>query len=97
MQEIEVFKRDEHLRLPPDLDYHSLGYLSHEEKEKLTKYRPVTLGQAMRVDGLTPASLVILHALCKKNRMTREPVEVEAAPPRPLAADHHDVSDVNLL
>jgi len=74
------------------------------EREKLTKYQPRTLGQAMRLDGMTPASLVMLHALCKKTRTPRakadekegEKVEGQAAALK-LKFDPHDVSDIELL
>lgn len=64
--EIEAMRRDEHLILPENIDYRSIPQLSSEEVEKLSKYRPMTLGAASRIDGITPASLLVLHTRCRK-------------------------------
>jgi len=64
--EIEAMRRDENLILPENINYNSIAQLSVEEVEKLNKYRPMTLGAASRIDGITPASLLILHARCRK-------------------------------
>ena len=58
--DIRAFRRDESLRLPPDLDYGRIGSLSAEVKAKLTAARPTTLGAAARISGVTPAALVAL-------------------------------------
>ncbi len=58
--DIRAFRRDEALRLPFDLDYDSIGSLSHEIRAKLRSARPETLGAAARVSGVTPAALVAL-------------------------------------
>jgi tRNA uridine 5-carboxymethylaminomethyl modification enzyme len=65
--DILAFKKDESLRLPADLPYHEIKGLSHEVRNKLAETRPVTLGQAGRVEGVTPASLAVLLAWLKKN------------------------------
>ena len=46
--------------IPPGLDYVAVGHLRHEAKEKLARVRPRTLGQALRVSGITPADVTIL-------------------------------------
>ncbi len=58
--DIAAFKRDESLTLPADLDYGAIGGLSNEMREKLSAARPVTLGAAGRIPGVTPAALTAL-------------------------------------
>jgi tRNA uridine 5-carboxymethylaminomethyl modification enzyme len=60
--DVAAFRRDEALRLPGDLDYASVGGLSHECREKLDTVRPLTLGQAGRIEGVTPGALTALLA-----------------------------------
>jgi tRNA uridine 5-carboxymethylaminomethyl modification enzyme len=62
--DVERFRRDESLHLPDSLDYGSIPGLSMELRQKLGAVRPRTVGQANRVDGMTPAALalVALHA-----------------------------------
>ncbi len=57
-----AFVRDEALHLPPDLDYARIGGLSTECREKLSAIRPLTLGQAGRIEGVTPGALTALLA-----------------------------------
>jgi tRNA uridine 5-carboxymethylaminomethyl modification enzyme len=58
----EAFRRDEDLRLPAELDYAQVGGLSNEVREKLAAVRPLTLGQAARIEGVTPGALTALLA-----------------------------------
>ncbi|MFC0633707.1 tRNA uridine-5-carboxymethylaminomethyl(34) synthesis enzyme MnmG [Brevundimonas balnearis] len=58
----EALRRDEALMLPPDLDYAAIGGLSSEVREKLARVRPTTLGQAGRIEGVTPGALTALLA-----------------------------------
>ncbi len=58
----EAFRRDEDLRLPSGLDYAAIGGLSNEVREKLAAVRPLTLGQAARIEGVTPGALTALLA-----------------------------------
>ena len=53
----------ENLRLPDELDYGQVVALSHEVRQKLTKHRPETLGQASRISGMTPAAMSLLLIL----------------------------------
>jgi tRNA uridine 5-carboxymethylaminomethyl modification enzyme len=67
-QEIERAKAHEHTRLPLDLDYGQLAGLSTEVRQKLSEIRPLTLGQAARVPGVTPVAVGILLVHLKKRR-----------------------------
>ena len=58
--DIALFRKEEDLRLPADLDYRGLGGLSNEVQEKLAAVRPLTLGQAARIEGLTPGAIAAL-------------------------------------
>jgi tRNA uridine 5-carboxymethylaminomethyl modification enzyme len=58
----DAFRRDENLGLPADLDYGAVGGLSNEVREKLRAVRPLTLGQAARIEGVTPGALTALLA-----------------------------------
>ncbi|WP_370868341.1 tRNA uridine-5-carboxymethylaminomethyl(34) synthesis enzyme MnmG [Phenylobacterium sp.] len=60
--DVAAFRRDEDLRLPPELDYGVVGGLSNEVREKLAAIRPLTLGQAARIEGVTPGALTALLA-----------------------------------
>ena len=60
--DIAAFRRDEDAALPADLDFSGLSGLSSEIRAKLTAFRPASLGQAARMEGITPAALTILAA-----------------------------------
>jgi tRNA uridine 5-carboxymethylaminomethyl modification enzyme len=60
--DIEAFRRDESLELPDGLDYAGVKGLSNEARQKLSAVRPRTIGQAGRIDGMTPAALTLLVA-----------------------------------
>ncbi len=60
--DILAFRRDEGLRLPDALDYGAIRGLSIEVRQKLAEIRPATLGQAARIDGITPAALTLVLA-----------------------------------
>ena len=66
--DIAAFRRDEDLRLPEDLDYDQVGSLSNEIRAKLKQARPVNLGAASRIPGVTPAALTALLAHVKRQR-----------------------------
>ncbi|MBW3616653.1 MAG: tRNA uridine-5-carboxymethylaminomethyl(34) synthesis enzyme MnmG [Proteobacteria bacterium] len=60
--DVLAFRRDENLELHPALDYAGVGGLSSEVREKLARIRPLTLGQASRIEGVTPGALTALLA-----------------------------------
>ena len=66
--DIEAFKKDEGINIPNDIDYDLFSGLSIEIKSKLKLIQPKTLGQALRIDGVTPAAVVILLGFIKKSR-----------------------------
>jgi len=65
--DIAAYRRDEALTLPDNLDYSQLPGLSIEARQKLDFARPRTIGQAARIDGITPAALTLLAAHLKRN------------------------------
>jgi tRNA uridine 5-carboxymethylaminomethyl modification enzyme len=66
--EVERAAYYENLRLPDDLDYMAVSALSHEVRQRLSKHRPETLGQASRMSGITPAAISLLLIHLKKGR-----------------------------
>ncbi len=64
--EVERFKHLEKIRLPDEFDYSVVPGLSREIKEKLTRFRPLNLGQASRISGVTPAAVSILMVYVRK-------------------------------
>lgn len=72
--DIRSYRKDEGLRIPEGMDYRALSGLSNELTGKLEKLRPMSLGQAGRIDGMTPAALTLLLASIKKNGASKEPV-----------------------
>ena len=56
----------EKLQIPPDLDFQNIQGLSNEVIEKLVKIRPLSLGQASRISGVTPAAMSVLAVHMKK-------------------------------
>ena len=67
--DIESFKKDESIIIPKNINYDSLSGLSNEIKSKLKKIKPNTLGQALRIDGVTPAAAIIILSYIKKSRI----------------------------
>ena len=65
--DIVAFRRDESLKIPENMDYSKLSGLSNEVKSKFKLIRPKTLGQALRIDGITPAAVYILLSHMKKD------------------------------
>ncbi len=66
--DVAALRRDENLRIPEDFCYESLPGLSHEVRQKLMAHKPRSLGQAARIDGITPAALMLLLVHLRKQR-----------------------------
>ncbi|CAN1608581.1 GidA Flavin-dependent tRNA uridine 5-carboxymethylaminomethyl modification enzyme GidA [Candidatus Pelagibacterales bacterium] len=64
-RDISIFEKDENLIIPKKIDYESVSGLSNEIKRKLKEIKPLTFGQALRIDGVTPAAINILMIYCK--------------------------------
>jgi tRNA uridine 5-carboxymethylaminomethyl modification enzyme len=75
--DIAAYRRDESLSVPEDVDYSELRGLSNEVRQKLDAVRPRTIGQAGRIDGMTPAALMLLVAHLKRRTRGPRPANVQ--------------------
>jgi len=69
--DILAFKRDENLVIPKNIDYDCLSGLSNEVKSKFKEIKPKTMGQALRIDGITPAAVYILLSFVKRKSLRK--------------------------
>ena len=67
LADIEVFKKDENLKIRDDIDYSKIGGLSREMVQKLSKVKPMTIGEASRISGVTPAAITALLGYIEKS------------------------------
>ncbi len=81
--DVASYRRDEALELADDLDYASMPGLSAEVRQKLQAIRPRTIGQAGRIDGMTPAALTLLAAHMRRTARNRARAGQEQPRPRP--------------
>ena len=65
LDEIEKYRKNEDTKLSSDIDYSEIKALSNEVRQKLNEYKPETIGQASRIQGVTPASISILLVFLK--------------------------------
>lgn len=77
-EDVAALRREEALMLPAKLDYSAIGGLTNEARAKLEQIRPTTLGQAGRIEGMTPGALTALLAFVRR-RPDRKPVKGQAA------------------
>ncbi len=77
LKEVEKFKKWESMLLPEDLDYYAIPGLSNEIREKLSKYRPISIGQALRIPGVTPAAISAIQVYLKKRGLKAEKANTE--------------------
>jgi tRNA uridine 5-carboxymethylaminomethyl modification enzyme len=70
-REIEKHAKQESLRLPEDINYELVGGLSNEARQKLIAARPITLGQASRLEGMTPSAVSLLLVHLKKRQLKK--------------------------
>ncbi|MBR1601180.1 MAG: tRNA uridine-5-carboxymethylaminomethyl(34) synthesis enzyme MnmG [Alphaproteobacteria bacterium] len=64
-EDIEIFKRDENLKIREDIDYNKIGGLSTEMVQRFTRVKPKTIGEASRITGVTPAAVTALLGYIK--------------------------------
>jgi len=70
-REIEKHAKQESLRLPDDIDYEAVSGLSNEARQRLVAARPTTLGQASRLEGMTPSAVSLLLVHLKKRQLKK--------------------------
>ena len=78
LKQVEQFKKLETKRLPEDLDYDMVNGLRIEAKQKLKEYRPVSVGQASRIAGVSPADISVLLVYMESYRRNAVHKEVDA-------------------
>ncbi len=66
LKEVEKFKKLENMKLPEDLNYYEIPGLSNEMKEKFSRIRPTSIGQALRIPGVTPSAISAIQIYLKK-------------------------------
>lgn len=66
-RDIELFYKEENMKIPLQINYYKINSLSNEVREKLTKFRPATIGCAMKIQGITPASVIAIIIYLKNN------------------------------
>ncbi len=71
-RDVEKLKKMENIRLPEEIDYGSVYGLSREAREKLGEVRPLSLGQASRISGITPAALMAIQVHLKKRASSNQ-------------------------
>ena len=67
-KQVEVFRKEESRLLPPDADYMAIAGLRVEAREKLQQIRPMSIGQAGRISGVSPADIAVLLIWLEQNR-----------------------------
>ena len=67
--DIELFKKDEDVTLPKDIDYSKVGSLSNEMRHKLSFAKPVSVGAASRIPGVTPAAIMAILTYIKRHHL----------------------------
>ncbi len=66
-QDLEVFRQDQNMKIPLDIDYNKIQSLSLEVREKLNNFRPATIAAAFKIQGITPASVMAVMVYIKNN------------------------------
>jgi len=74
--DVAAFRRDETLTLGADIDYTEVSGLSNEARQRLEQARPTSIGQASRIEGITPAALALLAAHLRRKVRERKPASI---------------------
>ena len=72
IRQVEQFKKMESKKLPEDLDYETIQGLRLEARKKLNLYRPVSVGQASRISGVSPADISVLLIFLEQRRQMQK-------------------------
>ncbi len=72
MNQVSQFKKMENKLLPEDIDYSEISNLRIEAKQKLNNIRPVSIGQASRITGVSPADITVLLIYLEQNKKRSE-------------------------
>ena len=83
-REIEKHAKQESLRLPQDIDYDSVAGLSNEARQRLEQARPITLGQASRLEGVTPSAVSLILVHLKKQQLAGPKLVGGPSGPKPV-------------
>ncbi len=67
-KQVQVFLQEESRKIPPDIDYEAIGGLRLEARQKLSEIRPVSIGQAGRISGVSPADIAVLLIYLEQNK-----------------------------
>ncbi len=78
--EIENQQKMENIKIPSNIDYFSIKQISTESKEKLTKVKPETIGQALRIGGVKPADVSVLMVLIEQHKLKAHTTDAVCAP-----------------
>lgn len=77
LKEVEKFKKLENIKIPEDIDYYQIPGLTNEVREKFSKIRPTSIGQALRIPGATPAAISAIQVYLKKHYLSSKKLDSE--------------------
>ena len=71
MKQVEQFRKKESWKIPDDIDYEAVSSLRIEARQKLEKYRPISIGQASRISGVSPSDISVLMVYLESRRQQK--------------------------
>ena len=72
MKQVEQFRKKESWKIPDDIDYEAVSSLRIEARQKLEKYRPISIGQASRISGVSPSDISVLMVYLESRRQQKD-------------------------